>query len=174
MNHVHIERLRAGAYVVTVWRDDKPFALIRQEQTGVVSWALERFVLFQPAPPNFHQFATQQEASDMADILKGWDASSTERLADLAEPTRVGICRGRQEAGVETPAASPAAATLEPPVKPRVKLSDEDGNAFAIIAACARAARKAKLKNWPEILKDLTAGDYDHLLQSAMKHFEVI
>lgn len=59
--------------------------------------------------------------------------------------------------------------------KPVVKLSGNDGNAYAIIAACARAAKKA---GWSEekiaaFKKEAMSSDYDHLLQTAMRQFEV-
>ena len=59
--------------------------------------------------------------------------------------------------------------------KPKVKLVGRDGNAFAILGACTKAARKAGWK--PEVIKsvmaEMTAGDYSHLLATAMKHFDV-
>ena len=60
-------------------------------------------------------------------------------------------------------------------MKPRVKLVGRDGNAWAIMGACRSAARKAK---WTEeqtkaVMAEMMAGDYDHLLRTAMKHFEV-
>lgn len=59
--------------------------------------------------------------------------------------------------------------------KPTVKLTGEDGNAYAIMAACIRAARKA---GWPQeridaVLDEMKSGDYDHLLVTAMNHFNV-
>lgn len=60
--------------------------------------------------------------------------------------------------------------------KPPVKLLGEDGNAFSIMGRCARAMRAA---GWDEarrkeVLAEMqAAGDYDHLLQTAMKYFEV-
>jgi hypothetical protein len=59
--------------------------------------------------------------------------------------------------------------------KPSVKLVGQDGNAFVIMGLCSRAAKKA---GWtPEQLKvvmdEMKSGDYDHLLQTAMKHFDV-
>lgn len=59
--------------------------------------------------------------------------------------------------------------------KPTVTLSGRDGNAFAILGACSKAARKA---GWPKeqsdaVLKDMTSGDYDHLLMVAMREFDV-
>lgn len=59
--------------------------------------------------------------------------------------------------------------------KPEVELVGHDGNAYSILAACQRAARRAKWS--PEkistILEEMKSGDYDHLLQTAMKYFEV-
>ena len=59
--------------------------------------------------------------------------------------------------------------------KPTVTLVGENGNAFAIIALCMRAGRAA---GWTQAQRDtvraeMMAGDYDHLLQTAMKHFDV-
>jgi hypothetical protein len=59
--------------------------------------------------------------------------------------------------------------------KPVVNLSSENGNAYNLIAQCRKAARMAK---WtPEhieaVTEEMKAGDYDHLLQTAMKHFKV-
>jgi hypothetical protein len=58
---------------------------------------------------------------------------------------------------------------------PRVKLVGEDGNAFNILGRCLKAARRA---GWsPEqvraLQQDMTAGNYDHLLQVAAANFEV-
>jgi hypothetical protein len=57
--------------------------------------------------------------------------------------------------------------------KPVVQLGD--GNAYMIMGLCQRAARKAK---WPQekidaVMSEMRSGDYDHLLQTAMKYFEV-
>lgn len=59
--------------------------------------------------------------------------------------------------------------------KPVVKLIGEDGNAYAIMGACQRAAKRA---GWaPEkiaaMLKDMMSSDYDHLLLVAMDYFDV-
>lgn len=59
--------------------------------------------------------------------------------------------------------------------KPVVELSGNDGNAFAVMGACFKAAKKA---GWtPEqveqVRAEMMAGDYDHLLQTAMKFFDV-
>lgn len=59
--------------------------------------------------------------------------------------------------------------------RPRVKLTGANGNAFVLIGLCMQAARKA---GWPEdriiaVRKEMMAGDYDHLLQTAMREFDV-
>lgn len=60
-------------------------------------------------------------------------------------------------------------------VRPPLQLTGTDGNAFAIMAACRRAARKAKwdAKQIEDLLTEMRSGDYDHLLQTAFKHFDV-
>lgn len=59
--------------------------------------------------------------------------------------------------------------------KPKVKLVGRDGNAFAIIGACHSAWQKAHLPeaNWKLIQSEMMSGDYDNLLQTAIKYFEV-
>jgi hypothetical protein len=62
-----------------------------------------------------------------------------------------------------------------PDKKPKVKLVGEDGNAFAILGRCRLAAKKA---GWTEEqIKEFTteamSGDYDNLLQTVMKQFDV-
>ena len=59
--------------------------------------------------------------------------------------------------------------------KPEVQLVGQDGNAFMIMGACSEAARKA---GWDkqkinEVLDEMQEGDYNHLLRTAMKHFDV-
>ena len=56
-----------------------------------------------------------------------------------------------------------------------VTLTGEDGNAFAILGRCRAAARNAGLSD-AEIaafMDEAMAGDYDHLLQTAMRWFEI-
>jgi hypothetical protein len=55
-----------------------------------------------------------------------------------------------------------------------VQLSGEDGNAFAILGRCGKAARRA---GWPKaqidaFMDEATSDDYDHLLRTAMTWFE--
>jgi hypothetical protein len=55
-----------------------------------------------------------------------------------------------------------------------VKLTGEDGNAFAIIGKVSAALKKngyADLSR--EFQKEAISGDYNHLLQTAMEYVEV-
>lgn len=56
-----------------------------------------------------------------------------------------------------------------------VQLTGEDGNAFAVMGAVTTALRKggATKEEIAEYQKESMAGDYDHLLQTAMKWVEV-
>ena len=56
-----------------------------------------------------------------------------------------------------------------------VTLIGQDGNAFAILGRCRAAARDAGLSD-EEIaafMDEAMAGDYDQLLQTAMRWFEI-
>ena len=57
--------------------------------------------------------------------------------------------------------------------KPQLQLLDQSGNAFAILGAARKVAIANKL-DWDAIKEEATSGDYDHLLQTMMKYFEVI
>jgi len=63
---------------------------------------------------------------------------------------------------------------LEDVVKGKLDLSDCDGNAAAIIVRVKKALVRAG--NPPEVVdfvsKEMRAGDYDHLLQTAMAVIE--
>lgn len=59
--------------------------------------------------------------------------------------------------------------------KPVVRLVGQNGNAFMIIGLCRRAAKAAK---WtPEridaVMTDMMSGNYDHVLQVALREFDV-
>jgi hypothetical protein len=57
----------------------------------------------------------------------------------------------------------------------KVQLSGEDGNAFSIIGRVRKALRRADVPD-DEIDKfseEAMAGDYDHVLQTAMKWVDV-
>lgn len=59
--------------------------------------------------------------------------------------------------------------------KPEVCLIGKDGNAFAILAECRKAARRAGWTDarFAKFDAEAKSGDYDHLLQTVLKHFEV-
>ena len=56
----------------------------------------------------------------------------------------------------------------------KVELVGQDGNAFAILGRCFKAARRAGLT--PEQIKEfeeeVTSGDYNHLLMTCMDYFD--
>lgn len=59
--------------------------------------------------------------------------------------------------------------------KPYVKLIGNGGNAFAILGACSRAARKAgwTTDEWKKVQDEMMKGDYNNLLSKAMEYFNV-
>jgi len=61
------------------------------------------------------------------------------------------------------------------PKKPKVRLTGKDGNAFAVLGFLHRAATKAGWSHgrWVEFRVKATSGNYDHLLATAMEHFDV-
>ena len=54
-----------------------------------------------------------------------------------------------------------------------VQLSDEDGNAFSIMARARKAARRGGMDavDIEAFTAEATSGDYDHLLQTVMRWF---
>ena len=55
-----------------------------------------------------------------------------------------------------------------------VELVGQDGNAYAILGAVGKALRRAGHEEAAkEFMTEATSGDYDHLLQTAMKFVEV-
>lgn len=56
-----------------------------------------------------------------------------------------------------------------------VKLSGNDGNAFAILGAVKKALRRANISRDDQdiFLLEATAGDYNHLLATCMEWVEV-
>ena len=56
-----------------------------------------------------------------------------------------------------------------------VELVGQDGNAFAILGAVSKALRRAGHGDAVDaFMKEATSGDYDHLLQTAVKYVEVV
>ena len=59
-------------------------------------------------------------------------------------------------------------------VKPVLRLVGADGNAFNLLGLAARALKKAGRGDEVEAFQtEATSGDYDHLLVTCMKWFEV-
>ena len=56
-----------------------------------------------------------------------------------------------------------------------VALTGQEGNAFAILGRCREAARDAGLSDdeVAAFMDEATTGDYVHLLQTAMRWFEI-
>lgn len=57
-------------------------------------------------------------------------------------------------------------------MKPVLEIIGQDGNAFAILGKAQRVARQNNM-DWEEIRTEAMSGDYDHLLQTMVKYFEV-
>ena len=57
-----------------------------------------------------------------------------------------------------------------------VELVGHDGNAFAILGRCTLAARRAKVsqEEIKQFTEEATSGDYDNLLQTCIKWFDVL
>jgi hypothetical protein len=49
----------------------------------------------------------------------------------------------------------------------------QDGNAFTVLGCCLRAACRGLTKDSATRSPRKTRGDYDHLLATAMEHFDV-
>ena len=58
--------------------------------------------------------------------------------------------------------------------KPVVQLTGINSNAFSIMGACKKAARKAgwEKEKIDKVIEEMMSGDYDHLLATAQKYFE--
>jgi hypothetical protein len=56
--------------------------------------------------------------------------------------------------------------------KPILSIIGRDGNAFAILAAARRVALTNNM-DWNAISKEAMSGDYDNLLSTMMKYFDV-
>lgn len=59
--------------------------------------------------------------------------------------------------------------------KPAVELAGQDGNAFAVMGRCRRAAKAAGWSDaeWGAVQTEMTSGDYDHLLVTACRYLDV-
>lgn len=58
----------------------------------------------------------------------------------------------------------------------QIELAGQDGNAFFILGKCLQAMRKAGLSQQErDVFKaEATDGNYDHLLQTCIKWFDII
>lgn len=56
--------------------------------------------------------------------------------------------------------------------RPKLKLVGVDGNAFALLGKAAQVAKENKM-DWETIRDEAMSGDYNNLLATLMKHFEV-
>lgn len=56
--------------------------------------------------------------------------------------------------------------------KPTLKLIGVDGNAFMLLAFASKVA-KAEGMDWASIRAEATSGDYDHLLSTLDKYFDI-
>ena len=56
--------------------------------------------------------------------------------------------------------------------KPVLKIVGTDGNVFALLGKAGRVARQNNM-DWDTISKEAMSGDYNYLLQTLMKYFEV-
>lgn len=56
-----------------------------------------------------------------------------------------------------------------------IQLAGRDGNAFAIIGACTKAMKRHNVpaEQISEFREEAMSGDYDHLLQTAMRWVNV-
>jgi ERCC4-related helicase len=60
-------------------------------------------------------------------------------------------------------------------IKPKLQLTGEDGNAFWIMGRATKAAKRAGMsqEKIDDIMKEAMEGDYNHLLSTMMKYFDV-
>jgi hypothetical protein len=56
--------------------------------------------------------------------------------------------------------------------KPALKILGRDSNAFAILGAAMKVAKKNNM-DWEAIKKEAISGDYNNLLNVMMKYFDV-
>ena len=59
--------------------------------------------------------------------------------------------------------------------KPELELSEQDGNAFSILGRAARVAKKAgwNAEEFKKFREEAMSGNYDHLLATCDKYFDV-
>jgi hypothetical protein len=59
--------------------------------------------------------------------------------------------------------------------RPEIELSERGGNAIQILVTCKRAARKfgCSARAIEELKSEMLGGDYQHVLNTANKYFDV-
>lgn len=57
--------------------------------------------------------------------------------------------------------------------KPELDLTNADGNAFSLLAKARRVAKANKM-DWAKIQAEAVDKDYDHLIQTLNKYFDVV
>jgi len=58
--------------------------------------------------------------------------------------------------------------------RPTVKLVGCDGNALSMLGRCHKVIKRDwPQERWKAFCAEATNGDYDHVLQTIMEHFEV-
>jgi len=57
--------------------------------------------------------------------------------------------------------------------KPTLEIVGHDGNAFAILCKARKVARENNM-DWVKIGEEARSGDYDHLLRTMIKYFDVM
>ena len=60
----------------------------------------------------------------------------------------------------------------EPKNKPVLHLVGQDGNVFVLLGLAQRVAKKNNM-DWTSILKEATSGDYNHVITTLCKYFDV-
>ena len=99
------------------------------------------------------------------------------KIPDDLKPTRTG--EGTTDflgiRFVSTPDRPPGPVVAKPEKLARVKLVGQDGNAFNLLGLCKRAGQKAgySKEQLDAFMNEAMSGDYDHLLRTCMKWFEV-
>ena len=60
----------------------------------------------------------------------------------------------------------------ETKLKPRLNIVGENGNIFSVLGKARRVAQQNNM-DWDTIQAEALQGDYDHVLRTMMKYFEV-
>ena len=58
--------------------------------------------------------------------------------------------------------------------RPVLDLRGVDSNAFVLLGMAGKVARRHDMVDWGDIYDEATKGDYNHLVNTLTKHFQVI